>query len=281
MTIRAGGHAYHVPRGWLVSLDARRPRPGARRGLASRSSSRGASMSRRCSRRRAAPATCSAQLARVGREPVSATVALHGTTVVTTPREVGPTLDRERCSELLATAPPRWTRRSAPCARRRRDPAARECGLDRRGVCSARPIAIDYHGARLGSAHAGAARARAPDPPARAPVRRAGRRRRARACCSAAPRAVDRPRAQRAVRRRRRQRPRRSRRAGRDVDPAQVAVAVTAAAHRRSRRADQARPAQPGPDDRRSAGARDHAASSSRSRRRWAPRRRTASTTST
>jgi vancomycin resistance protein YoaR len=151
VTIRAGGRSYHVPRSWLVSLDARK--------TAARVLDAGSPVSLVVPRRVdvepvVAPASGAenvlGEIARAGRQPVSATVTLHGTTVTTTGARDGLALDRTALLHRLAAgetsldAP--FTVAHAP----RRDPAARSAASTAR-MLLARPVAIDYHGARLGA----------------------------------------------------------------------------------------------------------------------------------
>ena len=79
MTIHAGGHAYHVPRGWLVAVDAQ--------ATATRALAAGLDVALVVAKRvdvapvvgaRASPATCSSEIARAGRAAVSATVRVDG-----------------------------------------------------------------------------------------------------------------------------------------------------------------------------------------------------------
>jgi vancomycin resistance protein YoaR len=151
VTIRTGGHAYHVPRGWLVAIDIRST---ARRALDA-----GSTVSFLVPQRVdvppvVAPAGGSADvlraLAKSGRSSSSATVTLHGTTVTTTPARDGLALDRAELLRLLAgnsndiTAP--FTH-DAPAIL---DPAARSAASTAR-LLLAQPVSIDYHGARRGS----------------------------------------------------------------------------------------------------------------------------------
>jgi vancomycin resistance protein YoaR len=151
VTIRAGGRAYHVPRSWLVSLDASK--------TASRVLGAGSVVSLAVPHHvDVQPVVSTAggadnvlgEIARAGRQPVSATVTLEGTTVTTTDAQDGLELDRAALLRTLAAgatsfdAP--FTRAHAP----RRDPAARSAASTARALL-ANPIAIDYHGARLGA----------------------------------------------------------------------------------------------------------------------------------
>ena len=151
VTIRAAGHTYRVPRSWLVALDASR--------TASRVLAAGSLVSLAVPQRvDVAPVVVPAggagnvlgEIARAGREPVSATVTLHGTTVATTPARDGLELDR---AELLRRLSSGATSLDAPFTTAhaaRRDPAARSAASTARTLL-AHPIAIDYHGARLGA----------------------------------------------------------------------------------------------------------------------------------
>ena len=151
VTIRSAGHAYHVPRGWLVAINA----PAT----ASRALAAGSPVSLVLAERVdvapvASPAGGSADvlqaLAKANRERVSATVTLHGTDVVTTPARDGLELDRAALLRLLAQdtavvdAP---FKHVAPAIG---DPAARSAASTAR-LLLARPVAIAYHGARRGS----------------------------------------------------------------------------------------------------------------------------------
>jgi vancomycin resistance protein YoaR len=232
VTIRTGGHAYHVPRGWLVALDVRAT---AARALAAGSAVALVVPERVDVEPVAAPASGSVDvlraLAATNREPVSATVTVHGTTVATTPASDGLQLDEAALLRLLsanrATIDAPFHRLPPPI----RDPAARSAASTAR-VLLARAIAIDYHGARRGSllpsqlAHALRIRPRAhrfavgfdPELLARTVRPRLG---------SWIQRAHN---AQFAVAGDRVHVV--SSRPGRDVDPLQLAAAVTAAAHR-------------------------------------------------
>jgi vancomycin resistance protein YoaR len=231
VTIRTGGHAYHVPRGWLVALDV-----GATAGRALAAGSAVALVvpARVDVPPVVAPAGGSADvlraLAAADREPVSATVTIHGTAVAATAPRDGLQLDRAALLRLLSgdrTTIDAPFRRIAPAIR---DPAARSAASTAR-VLLAKAVAIDYHGARRGSllpsqlAHALRIRPRKhrfavgfdPELLARAVRPRLGnwiqRAHNARfAVAGANVRVVP-------------------SRPGRDVDPLRLAAAVTAAAH--------------------------------------------------
>ena len=151
VTIRAAGHAYHVPRSWLVSLDARKTAARALDG----GSVVGLAVPRRVD---VAPVLLSAggagnvldEIARAGREPVSATVTIHGTTVVMTPATAGLELDRGALLRRLAAGATSFEAPFAIVHPVRRDPAARSAASTARTLL-AYPIVVDYHGARLGS----------------------------------------------------------------------------------------------------------------------------------
>jgi len=103
VTIRGGGRTYHVPRGWLVELD---PAATATRALAAGSAvslvvPRTVDVSPVVARSGGAENVLG-QIAQAGRQPVSATVALHGATVATTPAQDGLELDRRALLEKLA-----------------------------------------------------------------------------------------------------------------------------------------------------------------------------------
>jgi vancomycin resistance protein YoaR len=231
VTIRSAGHAYHVPRGWLVAIDV----PAT----ASRALAAGSPVSLLVAQRVdvapvVSPAGSSADvlqaLAKAEREPVSASVRLQGTEVVTTPARDGLRLDRAALLQLLAENSGAVDAPFTSVAPAIRDPAARSAASTVR-VLLAGPIAIDYHGAQRGSL--------APAQLARALEIRSRTHRFAVGFDPEALARVVRPRlghwivrahnAQFAVAGDRvhvvPSRP------GRDVDPAQLAAAVTAAAH--------------------------------------------------
>ena len=151
VTVRAGGHAYHVRRGWLVAVD---PRATAARALAA-----GGWASLAVARRvDVAPASGRAgdagnvlrEIARAGRTPVSASVRMEGTHVVTTPARAGRRLDREALLRLLVR---RETVVEAPFATvppARGDAAASRAAATVERLVGA-PVAVDYHGARRGA----------------------------------------------------------------------------------------------------------------------------------
>src|SRR5260221_911460 len=91
VTIRTGGHSYRVPRGWLVSMDVGAT---ATRALAAGSEIALVVPSRVDVTPVVGRATHAGNvldaLARAGRAPVSAGVALHGTTATPPPPREGP-----------------------------------------------------------------------------------------------------------------------------------------------------------------------------------------------
>ncbi|HEX6762353.1 MAG TPA: VanW family protein [Gaiellaceae bacterium] len=151
VTIRAGGHAYRVPRSWLVALD---PQPTATHALAA-GSVVGLVLPQRVDVEPALARAGNAdnvldQIARAGRPAVSAGVALHGTTVKTTPAQDGLELDRATLVARLAAGARSLDAPFATVHPPRREPAARSAASTAAALL-ARPIAVDYHGARLGS----------------------------------------------------------------------------------------------------------------------------------
>ncbi|HEY6962484.1 MAG TPA: VanW family protein [Gaiellaceae bacterium] len=150
VTIRAGGRSYHVPRGWLVRVD---PRATAERAL-SAGSLRALVLPDRVDvspvvSRATGAGNVLGQIARAGRPPVSATVRIDGTKVVTTPARVGLALDRAALLRRLVRREPVL---DAPFARLRptRGDAAARAAAARLDALLRAPIAIDYHGARRG-----------------------------------------------------------------------------------------------------------------------------------
>ncbi|HEX4525541.1 MAG TPA: VanW family protein [Gaiellaceae bacterium] len=151
VTIRAAGRSYHVRRGWLVTLDTS--------ATATRVLDAGSwDALVFASRVDVAPVVTPAgdasnvleEIARSNRAPVSATVSLHGTTVVTTPAETGLQLDR---AALLHRLSRDSTVVEAPYTRLRpavSDSSAGAAASHARTLLTA-PVAIDYHGARLGA----------------------------------------------------------------------------------------------------------------------------------
>ncbi len=151
VTIRAGGRSYHVPRGWLVAVDA--PATAARAVAAGPWGSLVVAQ-----RVDVTPAVARAtnagnvlaEIARAGRAPASARVTVEGTRAVVTPARVGLTLDR---AALLRRLIEHDHMVAAPFARIRPQigtPAAREAAGTVDRLLGA-PVALDYHGARRGA----------------------------------------------------------------------------------------------------------------------------------
>jgi vancomycin resistance protein YoaR len=151
VTIRAGGRTYHVRRGWLVAVDAR--------ATATRALAAGSWTSLAVARHvdvepvagRAGDAgNVLREIARAGRAPVSATVRVEGTRAVTTPARTGLRLDR---TALLARLVRHEAVVDAPFAIVR--PARGDAAAKRAAAAVERlagsPVAIDYHGARRGA----------------------------------------------------------------------------------------------------------------------------------
>ena len=151
VTIRAGGHTYHVPRGWLVAVDAE--------ATATRALDAGAVSSLVVPRRtdvapvvkRAAVAgNVLSEIARAGRPAVSSTVRVDGWQADTTPARIGLRLDR---AALLQRLIERDLVVDAPFAHVRPaigTTAARSAAATIDALLAA-PVAIDYHGARRGA----------------------------------------------------------------------------------------------------------------------------------
>ena len=284
VTIRAGGRSYHVPRGWLVSVDV--PRDGdarARRGLDGRAASCRTDVEVAAGRRTRAGGAADvltrdrARGAAAGRRDGD---RCTGRTRSSRRRGSGAASTGRRCCDLLAddvdvVDAPFTAERPAIL-----DPAARSAASTAKLLLAA-PVAIDYHGARLGAltpvqlshalrdqaAHASVrgrvrSRARSRTPSARGSASGSSARTTRSSpspatACSVVP---SRP--------------------GRDVDPTQVVVGRDQGRARRPRRARRARRARRRAVDRRRRRRSASARSSSRTRRRWASRRRTGSTTS-
>jgi vancomycin resistance protein YoaR len=151
VTIRASTRSYHVPRGWLVSVDVA--------GTATRALHAGSVGSLLVARRvdvepTLAPAAEAGDvliaLGRSGRAPVSAKLAVDGVELVVTPARKGRRLDRTRLLRLLETGAgdvraPYTTLRPAITT------AAASAAAARARTLIAEPVGVGYHGARLGS----------------------------------------------------------------------------------------------------------------------------------
>jgi vancomycin resistance protein YoaR len=231
VTIRAGGRSFHVPRGWLVSVDAR--------ATAARALAAGTPLSLVVPSHEAVePVLARAgdagnvleEIARAGTAPRSASVSLQGTRVVVTPARIGRQLDRAALLDLLAGDADTINAPFTDVRPAILDPAARSAASTAE-LLLAQPIVIEYHGARLGAltqlqlAHSLLIRQRThryavrldPDKLARATRPRLGRwiRRAHNAQFAVSGDNVQ------VV----------ASRPGRDVDPIQLVTAVTAAAH--------------------------------------------------
>jgi vancomycin resistance protein YoaR len=151
VTIRTGGHSYRVPRAWLVSINAK--------ATATRALSAGSEIALVVpSRVDVVPVVGRAThagnvldaLARAGRAPVSANVTLKGTTVVVTPAQDGQRLNN---ALLLSRLSRDTTVVDAPFTRLRpaiSDAAAQTAATKARALL-AQPVQIEYHGARRGA----------------------------------------------------------------------------------------------------------------------------------
>ena len=151
VTIRAGGHSYHVPRGWLVAVDVRR---SADHALAAGNATAlvvpahvdvAPVMGRAPDARNVL-----GQIDRAGRTPISATVRIDGTHAVTTRARTGLALDhaallrRLAAHDVVVDAPFRTIAPKATNA------AARAAAADVDKLLGG-GVAIDYHGARRGA----------------------------------------------------------------------------------------------------------------------------------
>ncbi len=151
ITIRGSARSYHVPRGWLVAVDVA--------GTAAKALHAGSVGSLIVPRRidiepTLEPAAESGDvltaLARTGRAPISARLAVHGTDVVVTPARKGRRLDRTRLLHLLETGAGDVR---APYATLEPEitTAAASAAAERARTLIAGPVAVGFHGARLGS----------------------------------------------------------------------------------------------------------------------------------
>jgi hypothetical protein len=151
VTITVGPRSYHVRRGWLVSVDAE--------ATAARALSAGSAFALVSAKRvdvepalgRAGSArNVLAALARSNRDPVSATVRLVGTKVMTTPGHVGLRLEPDRLLGLLEQNNSVVRAPFAVIAPLVTTADARTAARQARALVAA-PVLIDYHGARRGS----------------------------------------------------------------------------------------------------------------------------------
>jgi len=150
VTIHGGGHTYHVPRSWLVAIDAEAT---STRALAAGSTS-SLVVARRTDvdpvvSRAAVAGNVLAEIARAGSAPVSATVRVEGWQAVLTPSHAGLRLDRKALlqrlieRDLVVEAPFKHVRPAIVTL------AARSAASKIDSLLAA-PVAIDYHGARRG-----------------------------------------------------------------------------------------------------------------------------------
>jgi vancomycin resistance protein YoaR len=151
VTVRAAGRSYDVPRGWMVSVDAQR--------TASRALGAGSAVSLVVAQRVdvhpalvANPGTDGVlrDIARAERAPVSATVSVHGLTVATTAAQPGLRLDRAGLLRRMSGTGSTVVAPFDPVPPAIGDPAARSAASTAR-LLIARPVAVEYHGARLGA----------------------------------------------------------------------------------------------------------------------------------
>jgi vancomycin resistance protein YoaR len=151
VTIRGGGKTYHVPRNWLVSVDA----PATARRALSAGDWNALVVSQRIDvqpvlGRAPAAGNVLAQIARAGRTPISAGVHVVGTHAVVTPARVGLTLDRAALLRRLAQRSKVVDVPFARVAPQIGDAAAHDAASSLDALLAA-PVAIDFHGARRGA----------------------------------------------------------------------------------------------------------------------------------
>jgi vancomycin resistance protein YoaR len=151
VVVHAGARTFHVPRGWVLQLDAR--------ATVDRTLSAGSPVSfvvpqrvdvEPALRRSSGAAGVLGEIARAGRAPVSASVRLDGAEVVVAPGRTGLALDRR---ELVRRLEGGAAVAEAPFVSVRpaiSDAAARSAAATARLYLSA-PVQIDYHGARRGA----------------------------------------------------------------------------------------------------------------------------------
>jgi vancomycin resistance protein YoaR len=151
VTIHGGGHTYHVPRGWLVAVDAQAT---ATHALAA--GSMGSLVVEQRTdvapvvKRAAVAGNVLAEIARAGRPAVSASVHVDGWQAVMKPARIGLRLDR---TALLQRLIEHDRDIEAPFARVQptiKTTAARSAAVTIDALLSA-PVAIDYHGAHRGA----------------------------------------------------------------------------------------------------------------------------------
>ena len=151
VTIRAGGRSYHVPRGWLVAIDAKQ--------TATRALAAGSAVALVVPEHvEVAPVVARAgtaanvlrELARAGRPAVSAGVSLRGTHVIVAQAQTGRELDSATLVRRLARDTAVVDAPFVDVQPAILDPAARSAGSTATLLLGS-PVAISYHGARLGS----------------------------------------------------------------------------------------------------------------------------------
>jgi vancomycin resistance protein YoaR len=151
VTIRVGRTSYHVPRSWLVSVDVRR--------TATRTLSAGTPLAlvvptanrvEPVLRNSGGAADVLGQLARSETPAVSASITLHGTQVVAMRGRVGRRLDRAALLRELAAGSHVIDAPFVTVYPPIRYPAARSAASTAE-LLLAQPVAVEYHGARLGA----------------------------------------------------------------------------------------------------------------------------------
>jgi vancomycin resistance protein YoaR len=151
VTIHADGHSYHVPRGWLVAVDAQRT---ATRALAAGSLG-SLLVAKRTDvtpavRRATVAGNVLSEIARAGRPAISATVRVDGWRAVTTPARTGRRLDRAALLQRLIERDVVVEAPFAPIKPAVGTAAARAAAAKIDALLAA-PVAIDYHGAHRGA----------------------------------------------------------------------------------------------------------------------------------
>jgi vancomycin resistance protein YoaR len=151
VTIRAAGRSYHVRRGWLVSLESAAT---AKRALAA-GPWRSVVLSKHVDVAPVISISSDAsnvlqEIAKSGRPAVSATLAVHGTQIVTTPARDGIRLDR---AELLRRLGRNAAVVNAPY--KTVLPAVKNADVqplaDKARQLISQPVAVEFHGERLGA----------------------------------------------------------------------------------------------------------------------------------
>jgi len=151
VTVRVGARSFHVPRDWVVTVDAAQ--------TASRALAAGSVSSLVVPRHVDVPPVLAgasnarnilAAIARAGRAPVSARVALQGTTVVVTPARTGRAVDRRALLARFAAGERTIEAPFRPLPPPIGDAAAARAAAEARADLAG-PVALDYRGARLGA----------------------------------------------------------------------------------------------------------------------------------